>query len=86
MDVAEAVTLMADLGEAGEDEAEEAASAEEDAGDDAAAEGDGEEGETAEEAADEEAEAPAEGAMRPSSGAPRTRRPGRPCRPSCGRC
>ena len=60
VDVAEAVALMADLGEAGEDEAEETASAGGDEGDDAAAEGGGEGDDTAEEAADEEAEASAE--------------------------
>jgi hypothetical protein len=65
VDVAEAVALMADLGEAAEDEAEETPPAGEAAGDDAVAEGDGEEGETAEEAAAEEAEAPAEGSDAP---------------------
>jgi hypothetical protein len=38
-DVAEAVVLMADAGEAGDDEAEETASADEDEGDDVPAEG-----------------------------------------------
>ena len=65
VDVAEAVALMADLGEAAEDEAEETASADEGEGDDAAAERRGEEDETAEEAADEEAEASAEDSEAP---------------------
>src|SRR5450631_1426955 len=60
VDVAEAVALMADLGETGEDEAEETASDVEDEGDDAVAEGGGQEDETAEDTADEEAEASAE--------------------------
>ena len=60
VDVSEAVALMDDLGEAGEDEAEETASADADEGDEVEAEGSGEEDETAEEAADEEAEASAE--------------------------
>jgi hypothetical protein len=60
VDVAEAVALMADLGEVGEDEAEETASADGDEGDDAAADGGGEGDDTAEEAADEEAEASTE--------------------------
>jgi hypothetical protein len=60
VDVAEAVALMADLGEAGEDEGEETASAGGDDSDDAAAEDGGEGDDTAEEAADEEAEASAE--------------------------
>ena len=62
VDVTEAVALMADLGEAAEDEAEETASADEDEGGDEATEGGGEGGETAEDAADEEAEASAEDA------------------------
>jgi hypothetical protein len=65
VDVAEAVALMADLGEAGDDEAEETASDADGEGGDAVAEGDGEEGESAEEAADEEAEAPAESSDAP---------------------
>jgi hypothetical protein len=65
VDVAEAVALMTDLGEAAEEEAEEAPPADEGAGDDAVAEGDGEEGEAAKEAADEEAEAPADGSDPP---------------------
>ena len=60
VDVAEAVALMADLGEVGEDEAEVTASADGDEGDDAAADDGGEEDDTTEEAADEEAEASAE--------------------------
>jgi hypothetical protein len=60
VDVAEAVALMAGLGEAGDDEAEETASADGDEGDDAVAEGGGEGDDTADEAADEEAEASAE--------------------------
>jgi hypothetical protein len=59
VDVAEAVALMDDLGEAGEDEIEETASADGDQGDDASVDDGGEESET-EEAADEEAEASAE--------------------------
>ena len=55
VDVSEAVALMADLGEAGEDDAEETASADADEGDDVVAE----DGETAEEAADEEHAEPA---------------------------
>jgi hypothetical protein len=54
------VALMADLGEAGEDETEETASADADEGDEVEAEGSGEEDETAEEAADEDADASAE--------------------------
>jgi hypothetical protein len=65
LDVAEAVALMADLGEADEDEAEDTASADGDEGDEAAAEGGGEGEDTAEEAADEEAEAAAEGGDAP---------------------
>ena len=60
VDMAEAVALMADAGDAGDDEPEETASADEDAGDDAPAEDDGKELEAAEEAADEESEAAAE--------------------------
>jgi hypothetical protein len=64
VDVAEAVALMADLGDVAEDKADEAPPADEGT-DDAVAEGDGEEGETAEDAAAEEAEAPAEGSDAP---------------------
>src|SRR5258708_3704735 len=60
VDVAEAVALMADLGEAGEDEAEETASADGDEGDEVEADDGGEGDDTAKEAADEEAEASAE--------------------------
>src|SRR5260370_15845569 len=63
VDVAEAVALMADLGEAGEDEAEETASADGDEGeegDEVEAEGGGEGDDTVDEAADEEAEASTE--------------------------
>jgi hypothetical protein len=60
VDVAEAVALMADLGEAGADEAEEAAAGDEDEGDDAPADGGGERDESAAEDADEEAEASTE--------------------------
>jgi hypothetical protein len=60
VDVAEAVALMADLGEAGEDETEETASADGDEGDEVEAEGDGEGDDTADEAVDEEAEASTE--------------------------
>ncbi len=60
VDVAEAVALMADLGETGEDEGEETASADGDEGDEVEAEGGGEGDDTADEAADEEAEAAAE--------------------------
>ena len=62
VDMVEAMALMAD---AGDDEAEETASADEEEGDDATAEDDGDEVETAEEAADEEAEAAAEDAEAP---------------------
>jgi hypothetical protein len=65
VDVAEAVALMDDLGEAAEDEAEEAASADEDESDSAETEGGGEGDEAAEDAADEEAEASAEDAEPP---------------------
>jgi hypothetical protein len=58
VDVAEAVALMADLGEAADDEAEGPASANEDEGDDATAE-------TTDDAADEEAEASTEDAEAP---------------------
>jgi hypothetical protein len=60
VDVADAVALIADLGEAGENESEETAFADGEEGDDATADGGGEEDDTAEEAADEEAEASAE--------------------------
>jgi hypothetical protein len=86
VDVAEAVALMADLGEAAEDEADETASADGEEGDDASAGDGGEESETAEEAADDEAETSADEAEAPNSGAPRTRRAGMPFRPSCARC
>jgi hypothetical protein len=65
VDVAEAVALMDDLGEAAEEEAEEATSAGEDEGDDEATEGGGEGDEAAEDAAGEEAEATAEDAELP---------------------
>ena len=61
VDVSEAVALMDDLGEAGEDEAEETASADADEGDEVEAEGSGEEDETAEEAADEDADSAEDG-------------------------
>jgi hypothetical protein len=65
VDVAEAVALMDDLGEAPEDEVEETASAGEGEGDDLETEGGGEGDEAAEDAADEEAEASAEDAEPP---------------------
>jgi hypothetical protein len=65
VDVAEAVALMDDLGEAAEDEAEEAASGDGDEGDDAETEGGEDGGETVEDATDEEAEASAEDAEPP---------------------
>jgi hypothetical protein len=66
VDVAEAAALMDDLGEAAEDEVEEAASAGEDEGSDEATESGGEGDEAAaEDAADEEAEASAEDAEPP---------------------
>ena len=65
VDMAEAVALMADAGDAGDDDAEETPSADEDAGEDAATEDDREGDETAEEAADEEAEGVAEDAQAP---------------------
>ena len=65
VDMAEAMALMADAGDAGDDDAEETASADEEEGDDATAEDDGDEVETAEEAADEEAETAAEDAEAP---------------------
>jgi hypothetical protein len=65
VDVAEAVALMDDLGEAAEDEAEETASADEDEGDGAETEGGGEGDEAAEDAADEEVEASAEDSEAP---------------------
>jgi len=61
MDVAEAVVLMTDLGEAGDDEAEETAPDNDGEGDDAGPEGGGEEDETAEDAADEEARSAEDG-------------------------
>jgi hypothetical protein len=65
VDMAEAVALMADAGDAGDDDAEETASADEDAGEDGPVEDDGEGGETAEEAADEDADATAGDAEAP---------------------
>jgi hypothetical protein len=65
VDIAEAVALMDELGEAAEEEAEEATSAGEDEGDDEATEGGGEGDEAAEDAPDEEAEASAEDAEPP---------------------
>jgi hypothetical protein len=65
VDVAEAVALMDDLGEAAEDEAEEAASGDEDESGDAATEDGGEGDEAPEDAADEEADASAEDADPP---------------------
>src|ERR1700722_1217997 len=65
VDMAEAVALMADADEAGNDEYEETASADEDADDDAPAEDDEEGVESAEEAADEEEGASAEDAEAP---------------------
>ena len=54
VDMAEAMALMTDAGNAGDKDTEETASADDDAGEDAPAEDDGSGGETAEEAADEE--------------------------------
>src|SRR3977135_1735054 len=65
VDVSEAVALMDDLGEAGEDETEECARGDAAEGDEVEAEGGGEEDETAEKAADEEADASAEDAEAP---------------------
>jgi hypothetical protein len=60
-DRAEAVALMADLGDAADEEAEETASDDDGEGDDAAAEGDEEGVETAKDAADEEADSAEDG-------------------------
>jgi hypothetical protein len=65
VDVAEAVALMADLGEAGEDETEETASTDEEEGGDAAADDGAEEGEGEEPEEAAEDEAPAEGSDAP---------------------
>ncbi len=65
MDVAEAVALMDDLGEAAEDEAEETASGDQDEDDKAATEGGGDGDEVAEDGVDEEAEASTEDAEPP---------------------
>ena len=86
VDVAEAVALMADLGEAGEDEAEETAPAKEGAADDAVAKTAGKRARPPRKRPTKKPKRRPRAAMLPNSGAPRTRRPGMPCRPSCVRC
>ena len=84
--VAEAVALMADLGEAVEEEPEATATADEGADDDALPESDGEEGESADEALDEEAEAPVEGSDAPKLWSAEDKAAWNAYRSNCGRC